>query len=154
MRRILLLSGLVLPLAASSLLAQAVSTAANRESAVAAAAKLASTGESAAAPRGVTVDPFNPPASNLSDVAPEETGKATGMSDAQLVDLLIAEIKPTGSVQLAGEPYLLFTERRQKIGDKLVVTLAKVEYTIEIVSISNNRFRIRYNGQEAERPIK
>jgi hypothetical protein len=55
---------------------------------------------------------------------------------------------------LGGEPYLLFTERRQKIGDKLVVVVDKVEYAVEIVSITNNRFRIRYNGQEAERPIK
>ena len=57
-------------------------------------------------------------------------------------------------MMLGGEPYLLFTERRQKIGDKVSVTLDGVEYAVEIVSIAGNRFRIRYNGKEAERTIK
>ena len=57
-------------------------------------------------------------------------------------------------MMLGGEPYLLFTERRQKIGDKIAVSLEGVEYTVEIVNIANNRFRIRYQDREAERTIK
>ena len=36
----------------------------------------------------------------------------------------------------------------------VAVTLDGVEYVVEIVSIANNRFRIRYNDKEAERTIK
>ncbi|HLP67919.1 MAG TPA: hypothetical protein VK181_10415 [Rhizobium sp.] len=154
-RRLVLVS-LALASTSGLLRAQgAVSTAASREAVVESASRIAPTeGVNRSASTG-TVDPFNPPAANLRwEVASEEGPKSSGLTDEQLVKALIEMIKPTGSVQLGGEPYLLFTERRQKIGDKLIVTLDKVEYVIEIASIASNRFRIRYNGQEAERPIK
>lgn len=154
-RRIALLC-LALPLATVSLCAQgAVSTSASREAVLETASKIATATASTAVPAKIAPDPYYPPASNLRwEVASEADAKATGLTDEQLTKALIDALKPTGSIQLGGEPYLLFTERRQKIGDKLVVTLDKVEYVVEIVSIASNRFRIRYNGQEAERPIK
>lgn len=100
-------------------------------------------------------DPFNPPAADLRpDVVPGRESDAARHSEEALPALLIAKIQPTGSMTLGGEPYLLFTERRQKNGDKLTVDLDGVEYVVEIVSIGTNRFRIRYNGKEAERTIK
>lgn len=154
-RRIALLC-LALPLATVFLRAQGtVSTSASRETIVETASKIATATASTAVPAKLAPDPFYPPAANLRpEVAPDAESKASGLTDEQLAKALIDALKPTGSIQLGGEPYLLFTERRQKIGDKLVVTLDKVEYVIEIVSIASNRFRIRYNGQEAERPIK
>ncbi|MFT3830073.1 MAG: hypothetical protein QM691_10260 [Opitutaceae bacterium] len=156
MRSRSILIGLILPWSGFALSAQTnVSTVPSREAVVEAAAKLGKAVDVVGAPHTVAVDPFNPPAANLRwDTSPESGGKVSTVPDDQLAKLLIDLVKPTGSIQLGGEPYLLFTERRQKIGDKLVVTLDKVEYVIEIVSIANNRFRIRYNGQEAERPIK
>ncbi len=100
-------------------------------------------------------DPFNPPAADLRpDVGAGREGDTARHREAELPALLIARIQPTGSMTLGGEPYLLFTERRQKNGDKLTVELDGVEYVVEIVSIGTNRFRIRYNGKEAERTIK
>lgn len=100
-------------------------------------------------------DPFNPPAADLRpDVVSGRDGDAARHREEELPALLIAKIQPTGSMTLGGEPYLLFTERRQKNGDKLTVELDGVEYVVEIVSIGTNRFRIRYNGKEAERTIK
>ena len=100
-------------------------------------------------------DPFNPPAVDLRlDVVPGREGDTVRHREEDLPSLLVAKIQPTGSMTLGGEPYLLFTERRQKIGDKLTIDLDGVEYVVEIVSIGTNRFRIRYNGKEAERTIK
>ena len=99
-------------------------------------------------------DPFNPPAADLRDTSAPSRGDALHHSEDELPALLAARIQPTGSMMLGGEPYLLFTERRQKICDKVPVTLDGVEYVVEIVSIAGNRFRIRYNGKEAERTIK
>jgi hypothetical protein len=132
-----------------------ISTPASRDALVASASRLATAETPASVSSSLGIDPFSPPAANLRwEVTPENGPRASALSDAQLAEVLIAAIQPTGSMLLGGEPYLLFTERRQKIGDKLVVSVDKVEYTVEIVSIANNRFRIRYNGQEAERPIK
>jgi hypothetical protein len=76
------------------------------------------------------------------------------MSDSARLELLAAQIHPSGSVELGGEPQLLFIEKRQKVGDKIAVLLAGVEYEVEIVSIDKTRFRIRYNTVETTRPIK
>ncbi|HLP07241.1 MAG TPA: hypothetical protein VK178_03685 [Opitutaceae bacterium] len=154
-RRIALFT-LALPLATISLRAQGlVSTAASRDAVLESASRIATPAGTTAALTKGAVDPFNPPAANLRwDVTPDAGTKSTGLTDEQLAKALIDALKPTGSIQLGGEPYLLFTERRQKIGDKLLVTLDRVEYVVEIVSIANNRFRIRYNGQDVERSIK
>ena len=134
--------------------ADAVSQPAAREKTLADLEKI---GMAATAKRQVETakDPFNPPAADLRDAAaPGREGDAGRHTEAELPALLIAKIQPTGSMTLGGEPYLLFTERRQKNGDKLTVELDGVEYVVEIVSIGTNRFRIRYNGKEAERTIK
>ena len=138
----------------SSLWAQSISQPAAREGVL---ADLGTIGvaDSAKVQAEPAKDPFNPPAADLREApAPGREGEATRRSDAELPALLAARVRPTGSMTLGGEPYLLFTERRQKIGDKVSVTLDGVEYAVEIVSIAGNRFRIRYNGKEAERTIK
>ncbi len=133
----------------------AVSTPASREAVVAAMSKLTSPTTPPSVPVAVSLDPFNPPPEHIRPGDDAEAGvKVSSMSDEQLVAALIALIQPTGSMMQGGEPYLLLTERRQKIGDKVSVTFDKIEYIVEIVSISGNRFRVRYNDKEAERTIK
>ncbi len=135
--------------------ATAVSTPSSRQVVVASTARLTGTAALPASSEVVALDPFNPPPSHLrSESEVDVAAKTSNLSDEQLVVALAAQIQPSGSMMLGGEPYLLFTERRQKIGDKVSVTFDKVEYTVEIVSIANNRFRIRYNEKEAERTIK
>lgn len=125
-----------------------------REKVLADAARLLQGGDGVAKV-AVSKDPFNPPPADLRDaVAGAKEGEATARNPAELVGLLVERIQPTGSMMLGGEPYLLFTERRQKIGDKIGVSLEGVEYSVEIVNITNNRFRIRYQDKEAERTIK
>ena len=102
-------------------------------------------------PAAVEKDPFYPTAGELDD---RDAKRGDALTDEERLELLAAQIKPTGSVELGGEPQLLFTEKRQKIGDKLTIVLEKVEYVVEIVSIEKNRFRIRYNNLETTRSIK
>lgn len=112
------------------------------------------------APSGVDFatlkDPFHPPAADLRDLREQAPTApvAAQRSDAEVLATLSAGLKPTGSVVLGGEPLLLFGEKRQKIGDKLNVAHEGVEYTIEIVNIENNQFRIRYKNEELTRPVK
>lgn len=132
-----------------------ISTPKARGEVVAAGEKLAVRDQARAARVEVAVDPLHPPAANLRwEVDPAVKTETPQRNATEVVKLLAANIHPTGSITLGGEPYLLFTERRQKIGDNLSVALDGVEYNVEIVSITPTRFRIRYNGQEAERTIK
>ena len=93
-------------------------------------------------------DPFYPLASELDPIA------TPTLSDGDRLELISAHIHPTGSVELGGEPYLLFSEKRQKAGDRVTVSISGVEYEVEIVSIDKTRFRIRYNNLETTRSIK
>ena len=102
----------------------------------------------------VLKDPFFPAAADLHDEVEKGSKSADSISDKERLELISAKINPSGSVELAGEPYLLFTEKRQKIGDKVTVSIDEVEYEVEIVSIDKNRFRIRYNNLETPRSIK
>lgn len=131
-----------------------ISTPKARADTVAAAAKLAVWAPVAPGAVEVEVDPFHPPKKNLTWEVVERTD-APARNDADLVKALIKQIQPTGSgEERGGVPILYFGERRQKIGDILRVSLDGVEYSVEIVSITPTRFRIRYNGQEAEQNTK
>lgn len=101
-------------------------------------------------------DPFNPPAQDLQEDYDPSAGTKPiqRRSDADLLEEIARQINPTGSVELGGEPYLLFTEKRQKIGDKVTVSISGVEYEVEIISIDKSRFRLRYNNLETTRSIK
>jgi len=103
-------------------------------------------------------DPFNPSEQDLREDydpnAVKEVKQVVRKSDADLLQDIAKQIQPTGSVTLGGEPYLLFGEKRQKKGDKVSVTYDGVEYVVEIISIANKQFRLRYNNEEMVRPIK
>jgi hypothetical protein len=143
-----LFSGATLVLAQGS--GTPISTPAARETVLALAARL-STMDAPVRREAIEKDPFYPSVSELNE---ETARRGDTMTDQQRLELIAAQLNPTGSVELGGEPQLLFTEKRQKIGDKLTVLLDKVEYTVEIVSIEKNRFRIRYNNLETTRSIK
>ena len=104
-------------------------------------------------------DPFNPPETDLKDlvvdpsVRPKDTGPRL-VSDADVLQSLAAGINPTGAVQIGGEPYLLFGEKRLKTGDRYTVTKDGVDYAVVINSIESSRFSIRYNSQVLFRQIK
>lgn len=155
MKKFLSASILLFALAATPIALAQVSMPKTRQESVAAAAKLAARDQVDSAPVAVALNPLSPPKENLLwDYDPDAKKTPVSRDPAEVVKAIIVNIKPTGSVALGGEPYLLFSERRQKIGDILPVSLDGVEYNVEIVSITPTRFRIRYNGQEAERTIK
>jgi hypothetical protein len=130
-----------------------MSTPTARKDAIAAAEKVAK--PNTAEPAALTLDPFSPPPSHLRLTdEPVDTVKAAVLTDQQIAELLVRELHPTASVTIRGEPYLLFTEKRQKIGDNVSVVMGQVEYNVELVSISPRSFRIRYKGHEAERNYK
>ena len=111
-----------------------------------------------APPAEVTVasgkDPFYPAAGDLTDEMQKVSVGPDLISPQERLEQIAAQINPTGSVTLGGEPYLLFTEKRQKIGDKVTVSIGGVEYEVEIVNIDKSRFRLRYNNLETTRSIK
>jgi len=104
-------------------------------------------------------DPFNPPETDLKDLVvdnsfrPKDTAPKL-MSDSEVLSVLAGSITPTGAVELGGEPYLLFGEKRLKTGDRYTVTKDGVDYAVIINSIETSRYSLRYNSQVLFRQIK
>lgn len=148
--------GLVLTgaaLASAQGAAAEVSTPAARAATLASASRLDG-GTPPAGAVAVAKDPFYPAQEDLIDPVEQAKIGPDTLSPQERLEQIAAQINPTGSVTLGGEPYLLFTEKRQKIGDKVTVALDGVEYEVEIVSIDKSRFRLRYNNLETTRSIK
>lgn len=130
-----------------------VSVPATREATLATVARLVAVPLAPAA-AAIAKDPFYPAATDLTDLTEKVKADPSLISPQERLEQIAAQINPTGSVTLGGEPYLLFTEKRQKIGDKVTVSIDDVEYEVEIVNIDKSRFRLRYNNLETTRSIK
>ncbi len=114
------------------------------------------------------VQPFNPVAFGQPD--PEElraieaaraaaaaAAAAQGKAPVQQTSVLerIAErISPSGTLQLGGEPYLIFGQKRLRVGDLLTVTFEGQDYTLELVAIDRVTFTLRHEREQITRRIQ
>jgi hypothetical protein len=122
---------------------------AKRQASIALAEKLSTlntTPGAIATPERV-INPFDPSASQ--PAAP--TARPT--SDNELLALLSSQMNPTGTAVLGGEPYLLFGQKRIKVGEKLPISFENVTYELEVTAIERTTFTVRYKTAELSRPV-
>jgi len=107
------------------------------------------------------INPFNPPgfdgpdAEELAAIAAAKASKPTQRRSSH--DLLVeiaSQMSPTGSAILGGESFLLFGQKKMKVGDKITITFEGGVYEVEVTSIERTNFTIRLNRDEYTRPIK
>lgn len=101
------------------------------------------------------VDPFNP--SYLSGPAKSAGGPAapaSAGSDREILERIMDNIRPSGTLVLGGQPYLLFREKRLKVGDTLTIAFEGADHTLVITGIDRTSFKLRLNNEEITRPIK
>jgi ribosomal 50S subunit-recycling heat shock protein len=75
-------------------------------------------------------------------------------TDRDIVRAIASSLKPTGNFILAGQPTLVFGQKRVKAGSLLTITFEGTEYTLEITAIERTSFTLRLNREEFTRPIK
>jgi hypothetical protein len=75
-------------------------------------------------------------------------------SDLEVLRSVAPEIKPTGTMLIGDEPYLLIGGRRLKVGDQITVTFEGVVYQVGLSSIERNSYTLRLNDQELQREFK
>jgi len=88
-----------------------------------------------------------PVASTLAPVAAPK-------SEKDILQAIAMSLKPTGNFILAGQPTLVFGQKRVKAGSLLTITFEGTEYTLEITAIERTSFTLRLNREEFTRPIK
>lgn len=104
-------------------------------------------------------NPFAP--ADFDRIDPVETPPTAGpvartRSSRELLELIAANVRPTGTMILRGEPILLFGGRGRpmKVGDALNVAVEGVTYSVTISAIESTSFTLRLNNEQISRPIE
>jgi hypothetical protein len=72
----------------------------------------------------------------------------------EILESLAAKLPTTGTMIFNGEPLLLLSRGRVKVGDKFTVAYNGQDYELELVAIDRTTFTLRYHGEEITRSIK
>lgn len=70
------------------------------------------------------------------------------------LEAISPQVTPSGTVEIGGNPILLFGQKKVKVGDRLAITFEGQPYELEISDIQRTSFTLRLNGEEITRPIK
>jgi hypothetical protein len=120
------------------------------------------------APLAATLNqPFAPPSFDLTDeeeaaaaaaaarLANQGNGPAPVLqTDHQILEEIVAKVRPSGTVYLGGKPLLMFGKRFVKTGAHFTVTYKGVDYDLELTQIDGTNFTLRYKSDEITRPIQ
>jgi len=112
------------------------------------------------------VSPFAPPDFDQPD--PEEllalqAAAAAGinsnvaaqpMGSRGVLEMLAERIIPSGILKMGGQSILLFGQKKLKVGDGLTITFDGIDYELDITTIGDTNFTLRYQGEEITRSIK
>ncbi len=98
-------------------------------------------------------NPFNPLASDIvvEAVVPHSRIPSSGK---ELVALLAGLLVPTGSAERDGERFILFGQRKVKVGEGIPITFENTQFELELTAIEGGSFTVRLNQDEFTRPIK
>ncbi|GAB1489232.1 hypothetical protein MASR2M8_16850 [Opitutaceae bacterium] len=70
------------------------------------------------------------------------------------LEIIVANIQPTGTISRRGEPILLFGSKQVRVGEDLTVTYEGDTYVLVVTAIQSTSFTVRLNNDEITRPIK
>ncbi|MFH1499715.1 MAG: hypothetical protein ABII82_18035 [Verrucomicrobiota bacterium] len=76
------------------------------------------------------------------------------MSDDLQLRKLAGTLNPTGTISLGGDAYLLFGQKKFKVGESLPIVFEGVTYNVLVTDIQSTSFSIRFGEAEIVRPIK
>ena len=143
-----------------------IAPAEKRRPAVEQAASVAKQTKAAPLPGTINL-PFAPPGFDLTDeeeaaaaaaaarIANQGNGPAPVLqSDHQILEEIVAKVRPSGSMSVGGRPMLMFGKRFVKTGSHFTVTYKGMDYDLELTQIDGTNFTLRYKSDEITRPIQ
>ena len=106
-------------------------------------------------------NPFAPEGFNQPDdaetgmVAPAQAGARPAVRTSRdTLEVIAANIQPTGTISRRGEPILLFGSKQVRVGEELAVTYEGATHVLVVTAIQSTSFTVRLNNDEITRPIK
>lgn len=96
------------------------------------------------------VNPFAPEKA----VAKVDPKSKAPVSERDLLSSLATQLTPTGVLMLGDQSFLLFGEKKVKVGETIHITFDKDSYDVELVDLSRTAFTIKLNNEQTTRSIK
>ena len=96
----------------------------------------------------------NPFAPNKHIQAEEEAAPIPHGSDEEFVAKLAAQLAPTGVFIFGDQTFLLFGEKKVKVGDTILIPFDNNSYEVELIGLTRTSFTVRLNQAEVSRSIK
>lgn len=84
----------------------------------------------------------------------ETTERRSDRSEADILEEAARDIRPTGTLFVGSENYLLLGGKRYRNGDILTVTIDGIIYEIALSAIDRNSYTLRLNETESRRQLK
>jgi hypothetical protein len=113
------------------------------------------------------INPFNPEAFGQPDAdelralaeaqaaaAAAAAAASRPTSSSELLEQIAERIMPSGTLILGDESFLIFGQKRLRVGDRLTVTFGERDYTLELVAIDRVTFTLRLNQEKITKRIK
>jgi len=76
------------------------------------------------------------------------------LTDEELLAELSQYVNPTGIFMFGGEFYLIFKEKKLKVGSEIAVRFDGSDYLVEITEITGSTYRIRNGDAELQLKLK
>lgn len=95
-----------------------------------------------------------PPAGQTSGGASAPVQLVAAPTDRGTLEMLAAQITPSGVIERGGKPRLVFANRFFEVGTRFTASYNSQDYELELVAIDRTTFTLRYRGEEITRPIK
>jgi len=72
----------------------------------------------------------------------------------ETLELLAAQITPSGMIMLRDNPRLIIGSKPFEVGTRFTASYNNQDYELELVAIDRTTFTLRYRGEDITRPIK
>lgn len=72
----------------------------------------------------------------------------------ETLELIAAQITPSGTMIFRGKPRLLIAGKPFEVGTRFTASYNNEDYELELVAIDRTTFTLRYRGEDVTRPIK
>jgi hypothetical protein len=108
--------------------------------------------------RAAAPSPFAPAGFDAAEaVEPQRTTPGAPekpRGDRETLELLAAQLSPSGVIALRGSPLLILSNRQHPAGTRFTVTLQGQEHELLLVEVSRTTYTLRYRAEETTRTIK
>jgi hypothetical protein len=116
---------------------------------------LLSSNQEAADPSFVAQNnPFNPAQPAEASDPKTSVAAPASLGDRDILAGISSSVAPTGTIKLGDTQYLLFGQKKLKVGESISIVFQGTTYELQITGVDRTSYTLRLNQEEITKPIK